>query len=543
MNNYMKSLLKLVDVSLCEKYTTKDNQSDTEYSIQDIKNILKYRFALDFDKDIECIKSNCRNLRLDGDCFLPKLLESMAKVVDERITCEYFNSESLEIVYDLFFDRSGSYYKNIVYYILNNIYLILMNINHEEYHNYAEFDEYFTNFDIEFKTKFSYDNLINSGRDNYKDSFMHTLFANSQVVEFEEKHSQIDDEYVDDYKEEYFEEHTEDSDINCDPEEYNNKRLEFYNNEKCCNLNDGISKSKRNRKQHQWCEANDAVSIATVYASYYSPFATHRNIKYDGYKPKDLNKFYNNYIHTLNAVISYNKNSIKNKYGLKTREYNKRNIFSSGNNCENHASLYLTDMIYGFSMLEKVLDVINNVEMTNIPDDEHKDIINEILLMCAELMLIPDIRNRNMLAKRITKKFLVNDIIAENDVLIEDVKKFSMYQSKVYYYIMVTYALLTIDHILETEKSDILKDKRVAEEYIRKIIYKGIDWFVKNKPLSEGQFKNLLFPIDDINFYFRKTRYTFYTKEYFEYYFSTDIFKLDRDNNMFLEAYFQMLMN
>ena len=59
--------------------------------------------------------------------------------------------------------------------------------------------------------------------------------------------------------------------------------------------------------------------------------------------------------------------------------------------------------------------------MTNIPDDEHKDIINEILLMCAELMLIPDIRNRNMLAKRITKKFLVNDIIAENDVLIEDV--------------------------------------------------------------------------------------------------------------------------
>ena len=64
--------------------------------------------------------------------------------------------------------------------------------------------------------------------------------------------------------------------------------------------------------------------------------------------------------------------------------------------------------------LEKVLDVINNVEMTNIPDDEHKDIINEILLMCAELMLIPDIRNRNMLAKRITKKFLVNDIIAEN---------------------------------------------------------------------------------------------------------------------------------
>jgi hypothetical protein len=79
----MKSLLKLVDVSLCEKYTTKDNQSDTEYSIQDIKNILKYRFALDFDKDIECIKSNCRNLRLDGDCFLPKLLESMAKVLDE----------------------------------------------------------------------------------------------------------------------------------------------------------------------------------------------------------------------------------------------------------------------------------------------------------------------------------------------------------------------------------------------------------------------------------------------------------------------------
>ena len=84
---------------------------------------------------------------------------------------------------------------------------------------------------------------------------------------------------------------------------------------------------------------------------------------------------------------------------------------------------------------------------------------------------------------------------------------------------------------------------QIAEEYIRKIIYKGIDWFVKNKPLSEGQFKNLLFPIDDINFYFRKTRYTFYTKEYFEYYFSTDIFKLDRDNNMFLEAYFQMLMN
>ena len=72
MNNYMKSLLKLADESLCEKYTTNDNQNGTKICIQEIKSVLKYRFGLDFDKDIELIKKSCHNLAFDSDYFLRK---------------------------------------------------------------------------------------------------------------------------------------------------------------------------------------------------------------------------------------------------------------------------------------------------------------------------------------------------------------------------------------------------------------------------------------------------------------------------------------
>ena len=554
----MKSLLKLVDVSLCEKYTTNDNQNGTKLSIQDIKNILKYRFGLDFDKDIERIKSNCRNLRLDDDCFLPKLLGSMAKTVDEKNTYKCFNTESLEIAYNLFFDKSDVYYSNIAYYLLNDIYLILMNINYDEYHHYRDFDKYFVNFDLEFNNKFSskqssYDKLNNKGRSNYKDSFMHTLFASSKVVDNERKKSEsheghddyYDDYYDDDYDdEEAFEEHTEAIDINFDSEEYNNKRLEYYNHKKFCNSNDHISKQKRNKKQHQWCEATDAVCIATVYTSNFSPFSMNNDNDNDDYKPKALKKLYKYYIHTLNTVISYNKKTIENEYSLQMREYNKRNIFSSIYNCEKCASLYLADMIYGFSMLKEILDVINNADLINNLYNDTKDIINAIFLLCSNLILIPDICNRNMLAKRITERCLKNDTMGENYILIEDAKKFSMYQSKVYYYIMVTYALLTIDYLLKTEKSDVLNDKNVAEEYIRKIIFKGIkNSFTNYHKLPKNQFEKMFFGIDDLSCYFRKPKYNFFTKENFEKYFSTDIFELYSDDNMFLKFYFQLLLN
>lgn len=393
MNNYMKSLLKLVNVSLCEKYATKDNQSDTEYSIQDIKNILKYRFGLDFDKDIERINSNCHHLRLNDDCFLPKLLKSMAKVVDEKISCKCFNTESSKITYQLFFDKSDTYYSNIAYYLLNDIYLILMNINYEEYHDYHNFDRNFVNFDIELNnkfssTKFSYDKLNGQGRTNYKDSFMHTLFASSKVVENERDKNESYDDYDDDYDDDF------------DEEENNNKQLE---NKKSGNSNDDISKPKRNRKQHQWCEATDAVCIATVYTSNFSPFSMNKDK--DEYNSKALKKFYKYYIHTLNTVISYNKNSVKNKYDLQLGEYNKRNIFSSEENSEKCASLYLSDMIYGFSMLKEILDAIYKDDLINIAYNDLEDTIIRIFSMCSYLILIPDVCNRNMLAKRISLVF------------------------------------------------------------------------------------------------------------------------------------------
>lgn len=548
----MKSLLKLADESLCEKYTTNDNQNGTKICIQEIKSVLKYRFGLDFDKDIELIKKSCHNLAFDSDYFLRKLLRSMVKIVDEQIAYKNYKSKKLKLTYEMFNARPINYYDNIVYYILCNVYLILINLNNDKYHKYKKFEDYFMDFSETFKEifeeEFLYNKLSELGRSRYKDSFMHTLLASSKVLENERKLvAKYDDEDSEEIIEEYgekeiVEEYDEEIGEKCPVDWDKEKFLECYNN-KIKEKREEENNAFKNgiKKTHEWCEANDAVCIATVFTSNYSPFSPNNCINNKAYKLTRLHKFYSHYVHTLISVIEYNhKRKDDESANLKQFYYNKRENYTDVKRCELHSSLYLTDMIYGFSMLRDVMEVINNDELLFVSKEELEDKINKILCFCSDLIIIPDVRNRNLLAKEIAKKVLENNIEGENIILYDDIKNYALYQSKIYYYIINTYALLTIDYIIKTEKSDESKDEDVTEKFLIKIINKNLVTYNKQGGLTKSLFEKIKFPINDIRAYFKKPVYKIFRKENFDKYFSTDMFGIGKDGNMFLDAYFQM---
>lgn len=507
MNRYIKSFLKLADEALCEDFILKKQKSNTNDTLEDIKLVLKYRFGLDFDNDIKTIISECSNLRLDGYMYLPKLLKKMAEILDNNISAQHIYSSTLNIpiVYtDILKDvDKDKYFNNIAYYILCNMHLVILNLNDDRYHNYDDFSFYYDftsnkadeeSDDQAKNDKFNSNKLTTSGRQAYKDSFWHSFFSSDENVKKEESNDLL-------------------------------------------------------RKPHQWCEANDAVCISSVYNANYSPYADSENRNSDKYSSHRFCKFRNNYYNTLKLVQKHNDNNVMDHLNENEKNYNhKIGRYTKDDKVSiKHSSVYLSEMIYNFSMIKEISDVLKKHKSGSHNYNNYFDeLVNDIFRACSKLIIIPDVLNRNVYAKKVSEYILnvyQNDIYLVNRTKIEELNRnlmdFSLYQSKVYYYLLMTYSFLTINHILKINNPNESVDNDTAERYIRRLISAGVASF-KDVLLSKNSINSKDLCIDDYEvFYYFCGKY--YNIESFDIYFSNNLFTVKGNISGAIEILFKYL--
>ena len=151
-------------------------------------------------------------------------------------------------------------------------------------------------------------------------------------------------------------------------------------------------------------------------------------------------------------------------------------------------------------------------------EDQLPKIIRKILNIGSEIMLIPDVLNRNVLVEKIANYIFNSGVKTKQiEVLSDDIKTFCYYQSKVYYYIITTYALLMINFILCNQNEDISENKEKSEEYVRKIIYSGLQHYHKINLRCIKYDDNDQYV--DLSSFYKNLRYEFYTKNNFDKYF------------------------
>ena len=96
MNDYLKLLLKLPSESLCDRFNINETISDDDISIEEIINILKYRFNIDFEEDIEYIIHGINYQNSEAGIFY-KLFENIITLLNDKISFKKVYSREIRV--------------------------------------------------------------------------------------------------------------------------------------------------------------------------------------------------------------------------------------------------------------------------------------------------------------------------------------------------------------------------------------------------------------------------------------------------------------
>ncbi len=489
MNTYLRNFFRLADEGLCSEYSVKKVETDNTESVERIKSVLKYRFGLDFDKDVKEFAAKIIGNSQDkkSDINLKSLLSEMIKFLDKKISFKSLYNDVIDVENNIIeYDMPKELLNNKIYYITCNLYLVLLNINCNEYHSNNNFYDSFPDFDnaIKEKTDFASNRLLGNGRDGFKDSFLYALLADEKIL---------------------------------------------------------TKQKNKSNNPNKWCEANDAVHIASIFSSQKSPYNRKYNVEDNVYKVDTFFEFYSEYNKIYKEIQKYNKKQIEKNYkSNRTQKYEKSDKYIKEDKLPyKYSSDYLSEMIYGFGLIKQILDSINEFsQYSGSKADRFNKRKEEIMELCSYFMVIPDIYNRKIYSDIVVK--YIKELCKRHKgkclkYLLQDLKckiiRFVVYEVKYYYFILMTYAFLTIDYILKLDSNG---DSGSKELRLRNMITKVLSG------MQQQQFDEINrddIPIDNLNCFYKPWRNNVFNESYFSGIINDSLVSQDFDVNLLLSIY------
>lgn len=461
MNDYLKLLLKLPSESLCDRFNINETISDDDISIEEIINILKYRFNIDFEEDIEYIIHGINYQNSEAGIFY-KLFENIITLLNDKISFKKVYSREIRVnilhnnykekdnihirlneknadkSYNFIIDHLEKYddSKSKMQYIITNLYLIMLLLNDSSYYNYSEFERIYnyeatsdidTNDNASSTDKpgknFKIDAKILNNHNDYKESFIYNLVAEESIFHPSDKYftqacDDLHTKYFDAFK---YDDEDDDSFLcieeleNLFTEDENHDDqdpITLYNDtESKADVSDETNIESKSKSKSMICEAIDNFIISSINSFANSPYRI-LNIN-KKYTSKNYKLFVKKYFETFNEITKYNNN--RDKYELedentnsndnkKERDYKKYlEYYTSERELVTESERMFTELIYGFSIIKGTDEVISHAFKKNV-ELENSDIdINKIYEINSNFIIIPNVYLRRKYCHIVTK--------------------------------------------------------------------------------------------------------------------------------------------
>lgn len=558
MNDYLKLLLKLPSESLCDRFNTNETNSDDDVSIEEIINILKYRFNIDFEEDINYITHDINYQKSEADIFYV-LFERIITLLDDKISFKKVYSreirynilhrnykekdnmhtrlnekenadKSYNFIIDHLEDHEDS--KSKIQYIITNLYLIMLLLNDSSYYNYSEFERIYNyeetselnaNDNGSFTDKrgknFKIDAKILNNHNDYKRSFIYNLVADERVIQYSGKYFT---QLCDDLRKKYSNAFEDDDDNDDDNDSYKkieellkqDKEDEAYKEQDLITQSDDTNSQadvsdktkfeQKSKSKSMICEAIDNFIISSINSFTYNPYKILNTNK--KYLSNDFKLFVKKYFETFNEITKYNNN--RDKYenynentnsndDKKERDYKKYfEYYMSEKELVNESERMFTELIYGFSIIKGTDGAISHALKKNLDLENSNIAINKIYEINSNFIIIPNVYSRREYSQIVTnitlncmnrKAYSIREELFKN--YNSQVLDFCIYEAFIYYPILMSYVLLTLNYIFtEGHKNKFLskfQNANTSSKEMEKNLRTVLDKIYKNMKNDE----------------------------------------------------------